>query len=120
MAMNQIEHHDIQGVVVAIRNRAFISPNVREIAVRHFIDDMLQRLDISQVPINVLDEVQEHINNMHRARQTSDICIRSRYAVRSLGSILGCRTSLLSLMSLWVRLLADLSRFTREHERTSL
>lgn len=86
LVMHQVGHHDIRGIEVTVRNRAFISHEVRKAAARRLIDDLLARFDPRQLPIERMVEVLDHIDDMLHARKQDDfsyelLCCRDIFGV---------------------------------------
>lgn len=72
--------------LVNVKNRAFVSPAAREEATRNFIDDMVKHADLSHVPVFLLRDVQDAIDDMLHARKQGDLscevmCCRDAFGV---------------------------------------
>lgn len=72
LVMHQANHCDKHGIDITVRNRAFVSDEVRKTAARRFIDDLLARFDPRQLPPERMVEVVDHIDDLMYARKQDD------------------------------------------------
>ena len=67
------DHHPIHEPTICVHTRAFVSSEVRVTATKRFIDDLLARFDITQIPEHYRSEVQDSIDDMLHARHSDDL-----------------------------------------------
>lgn len=67
------DHHPIHDPTIDVKTRAFVSAEVRATATRRFLDDLLAHFDITQIPEELRDEVQDAIDDILHARSTDDL-----------------------------------------------
>ena len=74
LVMHRIDLGDgVDEITTDVRNRAFVSAEVREAAARRFIDDLLAHFDVKHIAPHHVDEVQDHIDDMLYARRQGDL-----------------------------------------------
>jgi|SRR5579863_7613868 len=86
LVMHQISHHPIHGLEVDVKNRAFVSDEVRRAAARRLIDTLLAHLDPRRLPPERMVEVLDHIDDMLFARRQDDfsyelMCCREVFGI---------------------------------------
>ncbi len=74
LVVSQIDdHHPIHGPTIDIRNRAFVTAEVRAEATRRLIDRLIEAFNIDEVPEFCRDEALDCIEDMKFARTQGDL-----------------------------------------------
>lgn len=74
LVMHRINLSDgVDDITTEVRQRGFVSPEVRVAATRRVIDDLLAHFDITRFPPHLALQIQDHIDDMLYARKQNDL-----------------------------------------------